>query len=37
MNAALTMRPWRHGFLPLEETTVFWGEDDPCLVMVKPL
>ena len=25
------------GFLPLEETTVFWGEEDPCLVMVKPL
>jgi GNAT superfamily N-acetyltransferase len=25
------------GFLPLEETTAFWGEEDPCLVMVKPL
>jgi GNAT superfamily N-acetyltransferase len=25
------------GFLPLEETTVFWGEADPCLIMVKPL
>jgi GNAT superfamily N-acetyltransferase len=25
------------GFLPLEETTAFWGEADPCLVMVKPL
>jgi GNAT superfamily N-acetyltransferase len=25
------------GFLPLEETTAFWGEADPCLIMVKPL
>ncbi len=25
------------GFVPLEETTAFWGEDTPCLVMVKPL
>ena len=25
------------GFLPLEETTAFWGETDPCLIMVKPL
>ena len=25
------------GFLPLEETTAFWGEDQPCLVMVKVL
>jgi len=25
------------GFLPLEETTVFWGEADPCLIMVKTL
>lgn len=25
------------GFLPLEETTAFWGEADPCLVVVKPL
>lgn len=25
------------GFLPLEETVAFWGEDTPCLVMVKPL
>lgn len=24
------------GFLPLEETNL-WGEDDPCLLMVKPL
>lgn len=25
------------GFLPLEETTAFWGADQPCLVMVKVL
>ena len=25
------------GFLPLEETTAFWGDANPCLVMVKPL
>jgi len=25
------------GFLPLEETTAFWGEDQPCLAMVKVL
>ncbi len=25
------------GFLPLEETTAFWGEDNPALVLVKPL
>ena len=25
------------GFHPLEETTAFWGEEDPCLIMVKPL
>jgi ribosomal protein S18 acetylase RimI-like enzyme len=25
------------GFLPLEETTAFWGEDQPCLIMVKRL
>jgi GNAT superfamily N-acetyltransferase len=25
------------GFLPLEETTVFWGPENPCLVMVRPL
>jgi len=24
------------GFLPLEETNL-WGEDNPCLIMVKPL
>lgn len=26
----------KHGFIPLEETTL-WGEGTPCLVMVKPL
>jgi ribosomal protein S18 acetylase RimI-like enzyme len=25
------------GFLPLEETTVFWGPENPCLIMVRPL
>jgi ribosomal protein S18 acetylase RimI-like enzyme len=25
------------GFIPVEETTAFWGEANPCLVMVKPL
>lgn len=25
------------GFLPLEETSAFWGEDNPALVLVKPL
>jgi hypothetical protein len=25
------------GFVPLEETTAFWGEDNPTLVMVKSL
>jgi N-acetylglutamate synthase-like GNAT family acetyltransferase len=25
------------GFMPLEETTAFWGEDQPTLIMVKPL
>ena len=25
------------GFLPLEETTAFWGDADPCLIMVKLL
>jgi len=25
------------GFLALEETTVFWGPENPCLIMVKPL
>jgi ribosomal protein S18 acetylase RimI-like enzyme len=25
------------GFIPLEETKTFWGEDNPCLIMVKPL
>jgi GNAT superfamily N-acetyltransferase len=25
------------GFLPLEETNAFWGEDNPALVLVKPL
>ncbi|MFO8110247.1 MAG: GNAT family N-acetyltransferase [Thermoplasmata archaeon] len=25
------------GFYPLEEVTTLWGEDNPCLVMVKPL
>ncbi|HUK94069.1 MAG TPA: GNAT family N-acetyltransferase [Gaiellaceae bacterium] len=26
-----------HGFRPLEETTAFWGEANPCLIMVKSL
>jgi GNAT superfamily N-acetyltransferase len=25
------------GFIPLLETTAFWGEVDPTLVLVKPL
>ena len=25
------------GFAPLEETTAFWGEQNPCLIMVKHL
>jgi GNAT superfamily N-acetyltransferase len=25
------------GFIPLEETTAFWGEQQPSLIMVKPL
>jgi GNAT superfamily N-acetyltransferase len=25
------------GFIPLEETTAFWGEQQPTLIMVKPL
>jgi ribosomal protein S18 acetylase RimI-like enzyme len=25
------------GFIPLEETTAMWGENQPCLIMVKPL
>ena len=25
------------GFTPLEETKAFWGKDNPCLIMVKPL
>ena len=25
------------GFRPLEETTAFWGEENPCLIMVKRL
>ncbi|MDI6858207.1 MAG: GNAT family N-acetyltransferase [Dehalococcoidia bacterium] len=25
------------GFVPLEETTAYWGESQPTLVMVKPL
>jgi GNAT superfamily N-acetyltransferase len=25
------------GFIPLEETTAFWGEANPTLIMVKPL
>jgi N-acetylglutamate synthase-like GNAT family acetyltransferase len=25
------------GFIPLEETTALWGEDNPALIMVKPL
>lgn len=27
----------RLGFRPLEETTKFWGESNPCLIMVKKL
>jgi predicted N-acetyltransferase YhbS len=25
------------GFLPLEETSAFWGQEQPALIMVKPL
>lgn len=25
------------GFLPLEETTAFWGPANPCLVLVRPV
>ena len=25
------------GFIPLEENTAIWGEDNPCLILVKPL
>jgi GNAT superfamily N-acetyltransferase len=25
------------GFIALEETTAFWGAENPCLIMVKPL
>jgi ribosomal protein S18 acetylase RimI-like enzyme len=25
------------GFIPLEETRALWGENQPCLIMVKPL
>ncbi len=25
------------GFLPLEETTAFWGERNPCLILVTPV
>jgi GNAT superfamily N-acetyltransferase len=25
------------GFIPLEETTAYWGEENPTLIMVKPL
>jgi GNAT superfamily N-acetyltransferase len=25
------------GFVPVEETTAFWGAANPCLIMVKPL
>ncbi len=25
------------GFLPLEETNAFWGADNPCLILVRPL
>ena len=25
------------GFLPLEERTDIWDEDNPCLISVKPL
>jgi GNAT superfamily N-acetyltransferase len=25
------------GFLPLEETTAYWGPENPCLVLVLPL
>ena len=26
-----------HGFRPLEELTAIWGEENPCLIMVKRL
>jgi GNAT superfamily N-acetyltransferase len=25
------------GFIPMEETTAFWGAANPCLILVKPL
>lgn len=25
------------GFVPMEETTTFWGDENPCLIMVKSL
>lgn len=25
------------GFIPMEETTAFWGDANPCLILVKPL
>jgi GNAT superfamily N-acetyltransferase len=25
------------GFIPIDETTAFWGDENPCLVMVKSL
>jgi hypothetical protein len=25
------------GFIPIEETTAFWGESNPCLILVKSL
>ena len=25
------------GFIPIEETTAFWGDANPCLLMVKSL
>jgi GNAT superfamily N-acetyltransferase len=37
-NYAATRKFWAAmGFLPTEETTLFWGEDNPCLILVKPL
>lgn len=37
-NYANTRKFWATlGFLPTEETTLFWGEANPCLILVKPL
>lgn len=38
LNYAETRKFWAAlGFLPTEETTLFWGEANPCLILVKPL